>query len=363
MSSAFLEPFKPSAVQRSDLRALACAAAVLCGLASMLSAAPAPPGNASSPRAGGPVARTTQPRDAVASDSASRASAKASDSARVTTLRNLNGTGNAFDFRVEGAASGAAGAAGDAGADTTANAAAQGQNAKPDDTEAGQRTVGYVGNFMLDIQNGHWNMDSKGWAALIFIGVGVVVAGAFIGYGFATLYDMAVNKEHYPVFREIGLRYSYSGENWEDGGPRLYRNAQLLGARYAMGLDRNGLGLGFAVEGGYIDLALRGLDNPAEAFNFEGGYLVGGPLVRFGSNRPLSLNLEFLNGASNHPSIGWISKARVALEGDVGHGWLLGAHVGAVFYDLHFQDGLIQRNGDFNRDLSLVMGLDSGWEF
>ncbi len=246
----------------------------------------------------------------------------------------------------------------------TANESANKSEADASATK--ERVHGYFQNFFLDFSNANWGgkWDGADWAAVIYVVVGVVVVGAFIVYGVHTIYEIVTNSEGDPIFKEIGLRYSYSGKQWSDGGPPLYRNANLMGIRLAMGLDRHGMGLGVAVEGGYIDLSLRNTDIPTEAFHFQGGYMVAGPIVRFGNNKPASLTFEFLNGASNQPSIGWISKSRMAVQSRVNNsGLLLGAHLGAVFYDLKFYDGLIQHRGQFNRDLSLVMGIDTGWEF
>jgi hypothetical protein len=245
-----------------------------------------------------------------------------------------------------------------------AGARAQSRSADATDYE-GERTRGWFAQFFYDMgHEGGGKWDAGDWAAVIYVVVGVVVVGAFIVYGVQAVYDLAVNKDRVPVFKELGLRFSYSGKAYrDDAGPPLYRDAYLAGLRFAVGLDRGVLGLGLAAEGGYIDLALRGVDDPSHAFDFRGGYLVAGPMIRFGHNNPLSFNLEFLNGTSDHRSIGWITKSRMAIEGRIGPGFLLGAHLGAVFYDLHFLDGLAVRSGDFNRDLSIISGLDAGWEF
>lgn len=207
-------------------------------------------------------------------------------------------------------------------------------------------------------------LDAHGWAVLIFVVIGFVVVGAFLVYGLQTLFELALNREHYPVFQEAGLRLSYSGEAWRDGvGGDLYRDAYLAGLRYAVGFDRPGADVGLAIEGGYIDIRLRPLDGPGDAFDFRGAYLVAGPLLRFGDYDPMCFSLEFLNGTSNHPSVGWISKARMALQCRVGRHQVIGADLGAVFYDLTFLDGLAWRRGDLNRDLSLIGGVDFGWEF
>ena len=143
----------------------------------------------------------------------------------------------------------------------------------------------------------------------------------------------------------------------------MYRDAYLAGLRFAIGFDRPGMGIGLSAEGGYIDVFLRSISDPARTFDFRGGYLVAGPMIRFGDNDPWSFSLEFLNGTSSHESIGWISKSRMTLQAKVSEHMLVGGHLGAVFYDLHFFDGLGLREGNFNRDLSLVWGLDTGWEF
>ena len=190
-------------------------------------------------------------------------------------------------------------------------------------------------------------------------------AGAFILYGIQTLAELAINKDDAPLFVETGLRLSYSGKAFGDpnGGGELYRDAYLAGLRFAVGFDRPGMDIGLAAEGGYIDVFLRSLSDPTRTFDFKGGYLVTGPMVRFGRNDPWSFSLEFLNGTSNHPSIGWISKSRMSLQYKVGEHLLVGGQMGAVFYDLHFLDGLGLRAGNFNRDLSLVWGVETGWEF
>jgi hypothetical protein len=243
---------------------------------------------------------------------------------------------------------------------------AKGARAETDATEyERERAKGWFFNFFADASDGHASWDGGDWAAILYVVIGVVVVGAFLVYGVQTLYDLAVNENDDPVFMEAGVRMSYSGKAFRDPSGRddLYRDAYLAGLRFAIGIDRPGMDLGLAVEGGYIDVYLKGMSNPAKAFDFKGGYLVAGPMLRFGRNDPLSFSLEFLNGTSNHANIGWISKSRMALQTKVGSHTLLGAHLGAVFYDLHFLDGLGWRNGDFNRDVSLVYGLDAGWEF
>ncbi|MEO7425642.1 MAG: hypothetical protein ABI036_10675 [Fibrobacteria bacterium] len=233
-------------------------------------------------------------------------------------------------------------------------------------------TRGWFVNLMADWNGwGHGKGGGGGgggdpdWAAIIFVVVGVVVVGAFLIYGAQAVYELATNDEDVPVFQEMGLRLSYSGQKFggADGEPDLYRDTYLTGIRYAIGLDRPGMGMGLSVEGGYLDVKLRGVSDPSRSFDFRGGYLVAGPLLRFGHNDPFSFSLEFLNGTSTHASIGWISKSRMTFQAKVASHTLVGAHLGAAFYDLHFLDGLAWRQGDFNRDLTMIYGLEAGWEF
>lgn len=239
------------------------------------------------------------------------------------------------------------------------------QAAEPDGTSLeDERAKGWFVDFFADVSDGgSWGGDD--WAAVLYVVIGVVVVGAFVLYGVQALYELAANQDDAPLFVEAGLRVSYSGRTLSGSTPssRLYRDAYLAGMRLAVGFDRPGLGLGLTAEGGYIDVHLRGVADPQRTFDFEGGYLVAGPLLRFGRNDPYSFNLEFLNGTSTHASIGWISKSRMTVQRRVGAHTLVGIHLGAVFYDLHFLDGLGWREGDFNRDLSLVYGLDAGWAF
>jgi len=249
------------------------------------------------------------------------------------------------------------------------NAPSSGQDQNISDASAVEKeeAKGWFFNLFADLHEGKskgGGPDAHDWAVLFFVMIGFVVVGAFILYGVETLVELALNREHYPLFQEAGLRLSYSGEAWRDGlGADLYRDAYLAGLRYAIGFDRPGVDVGLAAEGGYIDIHLRPMEGPGNAFDFRGAYLVAGPLLRFGGFDPMCFSLEFLNGTSNHPSIGLISKARMSLQFRVGRHQTLGADLGAVFYDLNFLDGLAWRSGDLNRDLSLIGGADFGWEF
>jgi hypothetical protein len=234
-----------------------------------------------------------------------------------------------------------------------------------DDEVREARTRGYVGQFFVDLGNGGgWDWGDGDWAVILYVVVGVIVVGAFVLGGGKALYDLLVVKEDAVVFKELGARFSYSGLAMPgNGGTTLYRDAYLYGLRFALGVQRDVMSLGLAVEGGSINLRVRGFPGERNALDFRGAYAVGGPMVRFGNYHPLAFTLEFLNGTSDHPSIGWISKSRMTLAGKTRHNLLLGAHLGAVFYDLEFTDGLVFRRGDLNRDLSMMLGLDLGYAF
>jgi hypothetical protein len=190
------------------------------------------------------------------------------------------------------------------------------------------------------------------------------VVGVFVLGGGKVIYDLIVNREDAPVFKELGARFSYSGLSmYGNDGTALYRDAYLYSLRFAIGVERNIMSLGLAAEGGSINLNVRGFSGSRNSLDFQGAYLVGGPMVRFGNYHPLAFTLEFLNGTSNHRSIGWISKSRMTLAGKTRQNLLVGAHLGAVFYDLRFTDGLVFRRGDLNRDLSMMLGLDLGYAF
>lgn len=238
-----------------------------------------------------------------------------------------------------------------------------------DQKQADEReTQSWFVNLVADFNDG--GSGGGGWggdelAAVIYVVVGVVVVGAFLIYGIQTLVELAANTEDYPMFQDAGLRLSYSGKALQNqsGSADLYRDAYLAGLRYAVGFDRPGMDLGLAFEGGYIDVWLSPLHGQGRNLDFKGGYLVAGPMLRFGDYDPLCFTLEFLNGTSGHASIGWISKSRMTLSAKMGRHATFGGHLGAVFYDLEFLDGLGWRRGDFNRDLSLMSGIDVGWQF
>lgn len=246
-------------------------------------------------------------------------------------------------------------------ASTDADAAAA-----ADEVQA-ERTRGYIGQLFVDMGNsggGDWDWGGGDWAVVIYVVVGVIVVGAFVLGGGKALYDLVVNREEAPIFKELGARFSYSGLSmYGNDGTALYRDAYLYGLRFAIGVERPIMSLGLAAEGGSINLSIRGFPGERNSLDVRGAYFVGGPMVRFGNYHPLAFTLEFLNGTSDHRSIGWISKSRMTLAGKTRQNLLVGAHLGAVFYDLRFTDGLVFRSGDLNRDLSMMLGLDLGYAF
>lgn len=235
----------------------------------------------------------------------------------------------------------------------------------PEDEIQEARTRGYIGQLFVDMGNGgDWDWGDGDWAVVIYVVVGVIVVGAFVLGGGKALYDLLVVKEDAIVFKELGARFSYSGlAMYGNDGTALYRDAYLYGLRFALGVQRDVMSLGLAAEGGSINLSVRGFSGERSSVDFRGAYIVGGPMVRFGNYHPLAFTLEFLNGTSDHGSIGWISKSRMTLAGKTPQNLLVGAHLGAVFYDLEFTDGLVFRRGDLNRDLSMMLGLDLGYAF
>jgi hypothetical protein len=280
------------------------------------------------------------------------------------TPEELGGGGTAAAARAEPGAQPQAGTAANAALLDDGSGEEGGEEGWDEDEVRKERTRGYIGGFFYDASRSDLDLDSDDWAAFLFVFIGIIAVGAFLLFGLKAVWDLVVNKDGSPVIKEAGLRYSYSGlaMRAHDGAP-LYRDAHLLGARFAIGVDKGLMAVGIAAEGGSINLGVSRLDRAAPVVDVHGGYLVAGPMVRFGDYRPLALSFEFLNGTSDHRSIGLISKSRMALQGKVGGGLIVGAHLGAVFYDLRIADGLVFRRGDLNRDLSLMAGADIGWDF
>ncbi len=230
------------------------------------------------------------------------------------------------------------------------------------ETEArDERAVGYAARFVADVSANA--SDAKEWAAAVFIAAGVVVVGAVVLYFPKLLYDYMTDRESFSLYREAALRYTYTGSSWTGGGSPLYRDTHLASGRLTWGIRRPALGMGLTVEGGYLSARLEEIaTQPGRAFGVGGAFALLGPSLRFGGDR-YALGVDFLNGASWVQGTGWITEGRFSFQARTGKRFLLGAYVGALFYDLRFFDGLVWRRGSFNRDLSLLMGLESGLAF
>jgi hypothetical protein len=236
----------------------------------------------------------------------------------------------------------------------------EGEN-DPEEEFRKERAAGYAAQFLVDLsENGS---SSKEWATVIYVAAGVIVVGACILYIPKLIYDVAVNKEKHPVFQEFGARYAYSGSSWNGGGEPLYRHTHLAGARYTVGVAKPVLGLGLTTEGGYLRSDLEDLADPDRAFSFSGAYFLAGPTLRFAPKSPVGLGIDFLNGAGTGEAFGWISQGRFFLQARVHERLIMGVHIGALFYDLRFLDGLIYRRGNLNRDLTLLGGIETGFRF
>lgn len=225
-----------------------------------------------------------------------------------------------------------------------------------------ERTQAYVAHFIADASvDTH---GSKEWAEALFVAAGVVVVGAVILYLPKLLYDYATDPDETQVYREAAVRYAYTGSSWDGGsGSPVYRDTHLLSARFTLGLRRPVLGMGLTVEGGYLRARLEEIaSRPDQVFGLGGAFGLIGPSLRIGSDR-YAFGVDFLNGTSLAQQIGWISEGRFSGEARLGKRFLLGAYLGALFYDLRFFDGLIWRRGVFNRDLALLAGVETGVVF
>jgi hypothetical protein len=222
------------------------------------------------------------------------------------------------------------------------------------------RARGYVANLAVDLsQNGSWGGD---WAEALYIAAGVVVIGAAILYLPKLVYDLAKGDGERPIFREAALRYAHSGQSWDGGGSTLYRNTHLASARFTIGIQNPSFGFGLTTDAGYVGATFSEGVGPNRVFSTGGTFALIGPSLRLGGEE-ISLGVDFLNGADFVEQIGWMSEGRFSLRSVVGKRILVGLYAGALFYDLRFFDGLIWRRGTFNRDLALILGLETGVAF
>lgn len=228
------------------------------------------------------------------------------------------------------------------------------------DADEDSRNMVYVGQFMSDMGESGSGSDL---AAVIFVGVGIVVIGGVIVYLPKLIYDMVRNKQRYRVDHELGFTYTYSVANWEGGGSPLYRRTLMPGLRYSAVIARPYVGVGLTLEGGYLASELSGSLAIPERVKDDGVYALAGPVLRLAPNSPTQFTFEFLNGTSSAENVGWVSKARISLSQRFNEHFVMALQLGSLFYDLHFFDGLIYREGNLNRDLTLTYGLEMAWRF
>lgn len=223
------------------------------------------------------------------------------------------------------------------------------------------RSSQYFFGFLGDWH--HHGMESKDLAQALYVVAVVVVVGGTLLYLPVMIYKLARNEQHDPIHHEFALAFAYSGSNWEGGGQPLYRNTYMPGFRYSLIVAHPIVALGFSTEGGYLASDFDETLSVNTYSDLRGAYGLVGPMLRFGALSPIHFSLEFLNGMSSAEAIGWISKARANVQLKLGDHGLLGLNVGSLFYDMHFFDGTVWREGSLNRDLSLTMGLEWGYRF
>jgi hypothetical protein len=243
--------------------------------------------------------------------------------------------------------------------------AAQWKRSSVEDEDASdvqsERTSRYFFGFL-----GDWSvhgMGSKDLAEALYVVAVVAVVGGTLIYLPVMLYRMARNQQQDPIHHEFALTYAYSGSNWEGGGQPLYRDTYMPGMRYSLVVAHPVVALGLSIEGGYLASHFEEALWVTPETDLRGGYGLIGPMLRFGALSPVHFSLEFLNGMSTAQAIGWISKARANVQMKVGNHGLVGLNLGSLFYDMHFFDGTVWREGRFNRDLSLSIGLEGGYRF
>ncbi len=223
----------------------------------------------------------------------------------------------------------------------------------------------YFADFMADIFPDDRNTigNTKDLALVVFVAAGVIVIGATVIYLPKLAYDLAKNEDDLPIYHEFTLHYGYSGAHWNAGGPPVYRKTQTASGRFTLGARRDYLGVGLTAEVGYLDIRLSEVPNePGRTFYRNGPFGMMGPSIELGGEKVYT-GVDFLNGVDFIGGAGWISEGRFSLNWRVNDRLLLGAYVGALFYDLKFFDGLVWREGAFNRDLSLLGGLETGVAF
>jgi hypothetical protein len=235
------------------------------------------------------------------------------------------------------------------------------EKAADENTVADERTRHYFLNFV-----GDWGMHGLGGkdlAEAVYVVAAIVAVGGTLIYLPVVVYKLIRNQEKDPVHHELGASYLYSGTNWQGGGEPLYRNTHMPGLRYTALIAHPVVGLGLTLEGGYLAPDFEGSLQVTDQIDLHGAYGLIGPILRFWPRNRVTLAFEFLNGTSTSPSVGWVTKARINAQMKFGPHAFVGLNMGSLFYDLHFFDGTVWRQGAFNRDLALTLGFEAGYAF
>jgi hypothetical protein len=236
-------------------------------------------------------------------------------------------------------------------------------NAEASDESAAAegRASHYFLNFV-----GDWSMSGLGGkdlAEAVYVVAAIVAVGGTLIYLPVVVYKLVRNQEKDPIHQELGLSYLYSGTNWQGGGEPLYRNTHMPGLRYTALIAHPVVGLGLTVEGGYLAPNFEGSLQVTDQIDLHGAYGLIGPMLRFWPQNAVTLAFEFLNGTSTSSSVGWVTKARINAQMKLGRHAFVGLNMGSLFYDLHFFDATVWRQGAFNRDLALTLGFEAGYAF
>jgi len=236
------------------------------------------------------------------------------------------------------------------------------KNEETSDAVQQERNSIYIAQLFSDVNAGS-SGDAKEWAEWFYVAAVVLIVGAVIITVPKLLWDLSQNKERYPVSHEFNLGYTYSGQSWEGGGSPLYRDTHMASLRYTVMIQKPILGIGLTTQGGYLAPHLRSTLEPIRNIDAAGAFLMVGPCLRFGAQSPVSLSFDFLNGTSTAEAVGWITQTMATLQWRHHQHYTVALRGGSLFYDLHFFDGLAYREGSFNRDINLIMGIETGYAF
>jgi hypothetical protein len=232
---------------------------------------------------------------------------------------------------------------------------------------ADERALNNIGIFLTDINSHKKKKKSESeteWAELVLVAIGTVVVVGFLVLGAKVFYDMVVNKESFPVWRDFSLTYSHSSRSMGGGDyPDYAENSSLLSGRFALGWQRDVSAVGVGAEIGYMDVSVIGSKRSEDLFSMNGYYLLFGPALRFGKLNPMALKLSFYNGTANRSSVGLISQARADLQHRIRGPFYLGVHFGAFYADIDYSDGYVLKDWDVNNDFTLLYGVHLGYAF